>query len=52
MPAGIGDGEFNNNQTSGTRARFYNSNGTERWSNVAKDTGTASWTPVYHIRPC
>ncbi|MGW0391614.1 hypothetical protein ACWDYJ_12090 [Streptomyces sp. NPDC003042] len=49
---GIGDGTFNNNQTSGTRARFYNENGSERWSNVAKSTGTASWTPVYHIRPC
>ncbi|MBW5485037.1 hypothetical protein [Streptomyces bambusae] len=49
---GIGNGTFNNNQTWGTRARFYNENGSERWSNVAKDTGTASWTPVYHIRPC
>ncbi|UQX02358.1 hypothetical protein [Streptomyces sp. RerS4] len=49
---GIGDGTFNNNQTSGTRARFYNLDGSERWSNVAKDTGTASWTPVHHIRPC
>ncbi|MEW2117873.1 hypothetical protein AB0945_22330 [Streptomyces sp. NPDC005474] len=49
---GVGNGEFNNNQSSGTRARFYNSNGSERWSNVAKDTGTASWTPVYYIRPC
>ncbi|MFD3871676.1 hypothetical protein [Streptomyces sp. NPDC058623] len=49
---GIGDGTFHNNQTSGTRARFYNDNGSERWSNVAKSTGTAYWTPVYHIRPC
>ncbi|GAA2819583.1 hypothetical protein [Streptomyces showdoensis] len=49
---GIGDGTFNNNQTPGTRARFYNSDGSERWSHVAKGTGTASWTPVYHIRPC
>ncbi|RSS52925.1 hypothetical protein [Streptomyces sp. WAC06614] len=49
---GVGDGTFNNNQTWGTRARFYNENGSERWSNVAKDTGTASWTPVFHIRPC
>ncbi|MDO0924280.1 hypothetical protein QQY24_02205 [Streptomyces sp. TG1A-8] len=49
---GIGDGVFNNNQTSGTRARFYNSDGSERWSNVAKATGTASWTPVFYIRPC
>jgi hypothetical protein len=47
-----GDGTFNNNQTWGTRARFYNSNGSERWSNVAKDTGTASWSPVYYVRPC
>ncbi|MFK0174049.1 hypothetical protein ACIQU5_35300 [Streptomyces sp. NPDC090306] len=49
---GIGDGTFNNNQTSGTTARFYNSNGSLRWYNTAKDTGTASWTPVYYIRPC
>ncbi|WP_225802453.1 hypothetical protein [Streptomyces sp. NK15101] len=49
---GVGDGTFNNNQTPGTRARFYNSDGSERWSNVAKSTGTASWTPVFHIRPC
>ncbi|MCX5376714.1 hypothetical protein [Streptomyces sp. NBC_00091] len=50
--SGVGDGTFNNNQSSGTRARFYNQNGSERWSNVAKDTGTAAWSPVYHIRPC
>ncbi|HZG06661.1 MAG TPA: hypothetical protein VE546_24365 [Streptomyces sp.] len=49
---GLGDGVFNNNQSSGTVARFYNNNGTLRWTNTAKDTGTASWTPVYHIRPC
>ncbi|MFE9221252.1 hypothetical protein ACFYN3_33590 [Streptomyces lavendulae] len=49
---GVGNGTFNNNQTSGTRARFYNSDGSERWSNVAKSTGTASWTPVFYIRPC
>ncbi|MGW2897459.1 hypothetical protein ACWDAO_23335 [Streptomyces sp. NPDC001212] len=49
---GIGDGVFNNNQTSGTVARFYNQNGSLRWTNTAKATGTASWTPVYHIRPC
>ncbi|MYU20509.1 hypothetical protein [Streptomyces sp. SID8352] len=50
--AGVGDGTFNNNQTSGTVAKFYNSDGSLRWSNTAKDTGTASWTPVYYIRPC
>ncbi|MEU6539019.1 hypothetical protein [Streptomyces sp. NPDC047000] len=49
---GVGDGTFNNNQTSGTVAKFYNSDGSLRWTNTAKDTGTASWTPVYYIRPC
>lgn len=49
---GIGNGEFNNNQSSGTVARFYNENGSLRWTNTAKDTGTASWTPVWFVRPC
>lgn len=49
---GGGDGVFNNNQTSGTVAKFYNSDGSLRWTDTAKDTGTASWTPVYYIRPC
>lgn len=49
---GVGDGTFNNNQTWGTTARFYNYDGSVRWMNTAKDSGTASWTPVWHIRPC
>lgn len=49
---GIGNGTFNNNQTSGTMARFYNRDGSLRWMNRAKDTGTASWTPVWKIKPC
>ncbi|MYV40510.1 hypothetical protein GT030_16950 [Streptomyces sp. SID1328] len=49
---GIGDGYFNNSQSTGTVARFYNENGTERWSSRAPQSGTASWTPVWHIRPC
>jgi hypothetical protein len=49
---GIGNGRFNNNQTRGTVARFYNRNGSLRWTNRAKDTGTANWTPVWKIRPC
>lgn len=49
---GIGNGTFNNNQTSGTVARFYNRNGSLRWTNRAKDTGTANWTPVWKIKPC
>lgn len=49
---GIGDGYFNNNQTSGTVAKFYNSDGSLRWTSTAPQSGTASWTPVYYIRPC
>ncbi|MFJ2177779.1 hypothetical protein ACIOHE_33420 [Streptomyces sp. NPDC087851] len=47
-----GDGTFNNNQTRNTRARFLNSDRSERWSHVAPGTGTASWTPVYYVVPC
>ncbi|MFE0351344.1 hypothetical protein [Streptomyces griseoluteus] len=39
-------------QSSGTVARFYHENGTERWSSRAPQSGTPSWTPVWHIRPC
>ncbi|HET9382602.1 MAG TPA: hypothetical protein VFP69_17475 [Streptomyces sp.] len=49
---GVGDGTFNNNQTSGTVARFYNSDGTLRWTHRAKGSGTASWTPVFAVEPC
>lgn len=49
---GLGNGTFNNNQTSGTVAKFYNSDGSLRWTNTAKYSGTASWTPVFYIRPC
>lgn len=49
---GVGDGYFNNNQTPGTVAKFYNSNGSLRWTSTAPQSGTASWTPVYSIRPC
>ncbi|MFE0704379.1 hypothetical protein [Streptomyces sp. NPDC058872] len=49
---GIGDGYFNNNQTAGTVAKFYNRDGSLRWTSRAPQSGTASWTPVWHIRPC
>ncbi|MET8647997.1 hypothetical protein [Streptomyces sp. NPDC004675] len=49
---GIGAGTFNNNQTWFTKARFLNSNYTTRWTNTAKDTGTADWTPVYYVIAC
>ncbi|MET7619124.1 hypothetical protein [Streptomyces sp. NPDC005408] len=47
-----GDGYFVNNQTTGTVARFLNSNKTERWSSRAYEQGTATWTPVYYVVPC
>jgi hypothetical protein len=49
---GIGNGTFNNNQTRGTTARFYSRSGKLLWENRAKDTGTASWTKVWKVRPC
>ncbi|MFE2696377.1 SH3 domain-containing protein [Streptomyces mirabilis] len=49
---GIGDGTFNNNQTWFTKAYFLNSDHSTRWTNTAKDSGTASWTPVFYIIAC
>ncbi|WEO95770.1 hypothetical protein A6P39_017985 [Streptomyces sp. FXJ1.172] len=47
-----GDGPFTNNQTPGTVARFYNQDGSVRWTSTAYEAGTASWDPVYSLRPC
>ncbi|MFE5735624.1 hypothetical protein [Streptomyces celluloflavus] len=47
-----GNGEFNNNQTPGTVAKFFNQNGSVRWTSTAKQVGTATWDPIYSIRPC
>jgi hypothetical protein len=47
-----GDGPFTNNQTPGTVARFYNKDGSERWSSTAYQAGTATWDPIYSLRPC
>ncbi|MFI9485590.1 hypothetical protein ACIG47_04305 [Promicromonospora sp. NPDC052451] len=51
----VGDGGWDNNQTTGTVARFYGSNG----STQVLDPSTAferrhpeSWDPVYFIRNC
>jgi hypothetical protein len=49
---GLGDGTFNNNQTPGTTARFYNVDETLRWESTAPDSGTASWDPVFYVEPC
>ncbi|MFE0107132.1 hypothetical protein [Streptomyces sp. NPDC059009] len=48
----VGEGPFINNQTPGTVARFYNQDGSERWSSTAYEEGRADWGPVYSLRPC
>ncbi|MET9470090.1 hypothetical protein ABZY44_35920 [Streptomyces sp. NPDC006544] len=50
---GVGVGSFNNNQTWGTTAWFYNSDGSVRFYHTAKgSSGGVDWTPVFSIRPC
>ncbi|MDN3024519.1 hypothetical protein [Streptomyces sp. S.PB5] len=47
-----GDGPFTNNQTTGTVAKFYNQDGSVRWTSTAYQAGTATWDPIYSLRPC
>jgi hypothetical protein len=47
-----GDGPFVNNQTPGTVARFYNQDGSVRWTSTAYQSGAATWDPIYSLRPC
>jgi hypothetical protein len=47
-----GDGPFINNQTPGTVARFYNQDGSVRWTSTAYQSGTATWDPIWGVRPC
>ncbi|MEV5362743.1 hypothetical protein AB0L12_08190 [Streptomyces cellulosae] len=47
-----GDGPFTNNQTPGTVARFYNKDGSVRWTSTAYESGTATWDPIWSLRPC
>ncbi|MER8116772.1 MULTISPECIES: hypothetical protein [unclassified Streptomyces] len=47
-----GDGPFTNNQTPGTVARFFNKDGSVRWTSTAYQAGTATWDPIYSLRPC
>ncbi|MFF5340618.1 hypothetical protein ACFY4H_07890 [Streptomyces althioticus] len=47
-----GDGPFTNNQTPGTVARFYNQDGSVRWTSTAYESGTATWDPICYLRPC
>ncbi|MFB7594070.1 hypothetical protein [Streptomyces sp. NPDC056160] len=47
-----GNGPFTNNQTPGTVARFFNKDGSVRWTSTAYEAGTATWDPIWSLRPC
>ncbi|MDT0610268.1 hypothetical protein [Streptomyces lancefieldiae] len=47
-----GDGPFTNNQTPGTVAKFFNQDGSVRWTSTAYQAGTATWDPIWSLRPC
>ncbi|MFJ8540853.1 hypothetical protein ACIRFH_02345 [Streptomyces sp. NPDC093586] len=47
-----GDGPFTNNQTPGTVAKFFNRDGSVRWTSTAYQAGTATWDPIWSLRPC
>ncbi|MCX5423134.1 hypothetical protein [Streptomyces sp. NBC_00078] len=47
-----GDGPFTNNQTPGTVAKFFNKDGSVRWTSTAYEAGRATWDPIYSLRPC
>lgn len=49
-----GNGSWINNQTAGTRARFYDSNYRLIFTTPPAPSRSPSynWTPVYHIKPC
>ena len=47
-----GNGPFTNNQTPGTVAKFFNKDGSVRWTSRAYDAGTATWDPIWSLRPC
>jgi hypothetical protein len=48
----VGDGPFINNQTPGTVAQFFNQDGSVRWTSTAYQAGTATWDPIWALRPC
>nr|WP_203634009.1 hypothetical protein [Streptomyces sp. SID10815] len=47
-----GNGPFTNNQTPGTVAKFFNKDGSVRWTSTAYQAGTATWDPIWSLRPC
>jgi hypothetical protein len=49
----VGQGFYNNRQTTGTVARFYNSAGATLWTSTAPSGHhNANWDPVWSIRNC
>lgn len=47
-----GDGDFVNNQTPGTVAKFFNRDGSVRWTSTAYQAGRATWDPIWAVQPC
>jgi hypothetical protein len=48
-----GTGSWVNNQTPGTRAKFYDAYYNLKATTAgAYSTGTYNWTPIYHVKPC
>ncbi|MGW5784373.1 hypothetical protein ACWEWK_10310 [Streptomyces sp. NPDC003757] len=47
-----GNGPFTDNQTPGTVAKFFNRDGSVRWTSTAYQAGTATWDPIWSLRPC
>ncbi|MFE6100884.1 hypothetical protein ACFVQ4_13060 [Streptomyces laurentii] len=48
----VGTGVLFNNQTSGTVTKFYNSDGSPRWTSIAKEMGSVFLSVIYAVRPC
>jgi hypothetical protein len=52
LPGLVGIGLYNNNQTTGTRAIFYEANHFEAFHIKAPNHGRMNWTPIEFVRPC
>ncbi|MGX4735628.1 hypothetical protein [Kitasatospora griseola] len=48
----LGDGYFDNRQTKGTTAKFYDQNGKEIWRTTAPQLGPTNWNPVWSFWSC
>ncbi|MFE7760448.1 hypothetical protein [Streptomyces sp. NPDC057438] len=52
LPNLVGWGSLHNNQTPGTRAHFYDANGTWMFSIDAPAKNDVFWTPVWYVIAC